>query len=489
MSTLEAGMHMRTKLLESQRAFYIDAQDQAVQHPVKAYVFTETEDSYRLNEFISNLLKHQIKVYELGKDVTKDGVMYKAGSGFIVPLNQNEYRFIRSLFEPVTSFTDSVFYDISTWVLPLSFNINSAPITSSRELEGMIGKPVMEPLKISGKLIAGTEPYAYLFEWNEYLSPKALHMLQKAGIRTRVATDRFTINDVTIKKIFSYGTIMIPSSGQSLPAHELRKLVEQTAHTCGLDIYGISTGMTPSGIDLGSNMFVVLQKPSVLMFVGDGISSTDAGEIWHLLDTRFNMNITMVTSQKFQDIELSKYNVLIVAGSPSLSSSSTEKIKEWNIKGGTIIAYKTGNIWLSRNKIAKIEFIPSVIPKTKTEIYANRAGDSRVHQIPGSIFEAQLDLTHPLCYGYSKDRLPVFKSGESAASPSEDRYSNPAVYTSVPLLSGYCSKENTDRIKNSSFVSVHGRRVISIYDNTNFRSITYGTTKIFMNAIFFGQIL
>jgi len=46
-----------------------------------------------------------------------------------------------------------------------------------------------------------------------------------------------------------------------------------------------------------------------------------------------------------------------------------------------------------------------------------------------------------------------------------------------------------NRIKGTPFASVHESRVISIYDNTNFRATWYGTNKIFMNAIFFGQIL
>jgi len=31
--------------------------------------------------------------------------------------------------------------------------------------------------------------------------------------------------------------------------------------------------------------------------------------------------------------------------------------------------------------------------------------------------------------------------------------------------------------------------VISLYDNTNFRAYWYGTNKVFMNAVFFGQII
>jgi hypothetical protein len=70
-------------------------------------------------------------------------------------------------------------------------------------------------------------------------------------------------------------------------------------------------------------------------------------------------------------------------------------------------------------------------------------------------------------------------------------YNNPVRYTAIPLLSGYASKENLARISNSVFACVQPGpgRVISIYDDTNFRAIWFGTSRIFANAVFFGQTL
>lgn len=489
LSTLEAGMNMRTKLLENQRSFYKDALAQADKFPVKAYVFTEPDDNGRVNEFIKNLLYHRIKVYKLGKDVMRNGVQYKSGSSYIVPVKQNEYRFARSLFEPVKDFTDSVFYDISTWVLPMSFNITYTGINSIKEMDGLTGMEITAAPVNAGKLLASEDTYAYLFEWNEYLAPRALFELQSAGIQARVATEKFLCSNGTINKEFGCGTILIPVSVQKIKGKELNSLMESVAQDCGITISGWNTGLTPSGIDLGSSRFDILKKPSILMFAGDGASSSDAGEIWHMLDTRFKIPVTMVTAQQFANINLASYNVLIVTGSPLINSIAIENLRSWNRKGGTLIGYKTGNSWLARNKFADITFVPNAVSNVKNGIYANRGGDSQVQQIPGSIFETVLDLTHPLCYGYTRNILPVFKSSESAAIKDGNIYNNPAIYSQNPLLSGYCSKENIERIKGTAFVSVHESRIISLYDNTNFRAITYGTNKIFLNAIFFGQIL
>ena len=489
LSTLEAGLRMKDKLLESQRGFYKDALVQADKYPVKAYIFSEPSDNGRTSEFIKNLLRHQIRVYKTGRDFTVKGVQYKAESSFIVPLKQPEYRFIRSLFEPVIEFTDSAFYDVSTWVLPMSFNIRYSAINLIKDLEGLVGPEVKETQVPEGRLLATKETYAYLFEWNEYLAPKALFKLQDAGLIARVSTNRFVVDESSLKKSFSFGTVLIPVSGQTIPADEIYKHMNKVAKECGLTIYGVKTGLTSEGIDLGSEAFRALVKPSVLMITGDGMSSSDVGEIWHMLDIKFNIPVTLANAARFGSVNLNRYNVLIIAGSPDLGASAIEIIKTWNRQGGTIIAYKTGNTWLSGNKLADIEFVPAVTSTKKTGIYLNRSADSQAQQIPGSIFETKLDITHPLCYGYTRDLLPVFKSGTTAAKKNGNIYNNPVVYTENPLLSGYCTKENIERMKGASFASVHGSRIISIYDNTNFRAVWYGSDKIFLNALFFGQIM
>ncbi len=371
----------------------------------------------------------------------------------------------------------------------MSFNLNYSGLTLAKEIDGLIGSEITSPPPVSGQLISSGDPYAFLFEWSEYYSPKALFLLQKTGLKTRVSMESFAYDDGVLKKSFSAGTIVIPASGQTIYGQELRSLMEKTAKECGITIYGVRTGLTNEGIDLGSNRIVVLSKPSVAMVTGEGANSADAGEIWHLLDTRFTVPVTMITAQRFNTADLTKYNVLIITGSPDISPAGLDNIRAWNRSGGIIIGYKTGNRWLARNKFAEIEFIEETGDGKDDGIYLNRAADRQVRQIPGSIFETHLDLTHPLCFGYTRDALPVFKSTATAVRKVADIYNNPVQYTEDPLLSGYCTGNNISRIKGTSFASVHENRVISFYDNTNFRAFWYGTNKIFLNAIFFGQVI
>lgn len=75
---------------------------------------------------------------------------------------------------------------------------------------------------------------------------------------------------------------------------------------------------------------------------------------------------------------------------------------------------------------------------------------------------------------------------------SKNAYANPITYGPSPLMSGYISKPNYEKVKNSSMagVSVLGRgRVIGFTENLNFRSFWLGTNKLFTNAIFYGPII
>ena len=76
LSTLEAGLSMKNKLLESQRNFYKEALDMADKHPVRAYIFSEPSDNSRVSEFINILLQHRIKIFGTTRDITKDGILH-----------------------------------------------------------------------------------------------------------------------------------------------------------------------------------------------------------------------------------------------------------------------------------------------------------------------------------------------------------------------------------------------------------------------------
>jgi hypothetical protein len=129
---------------------------------------------------------------------------------------------------------------------------------------------------------------------------------------------------------------------------------------------------------------------------------------------------------------------------------------------------------------------------TRYLTYAEQSKERSYNYISGTIFNTKLDLSHPLCYGYLNDELAVFKTGTSVAEPLGVKYAEPVKFTSEPYISGWVSPENLERIKNAPVVSVQpaGRgNLISYHENMNFRGIWLGTSKLFSNSVFFGNII
>jgi hypothetical protein len=356
-----------------------------------------------------------------------------------------------------------------------------------------LGSKVETIAILKGELRGGKSEYAYLFEWNELLTPKALYEFQEAGVLAKVATNRFEMETINSSKNFSYGTISIPVKLQKLDSEKLYELVKSVAEKNGLVIYSVKTGNAHSGSDLGSSKMATITKPVIAMLTGTGINPTDAGEIWYLLDQRMNIPATHLEQVVFNRIDLSKYNTIIMVGG-SYAELNKEKLKAWVQGGGVLIVTEEAVQWAADNGISSVSFKKAKAPADSSGklAYINREQIEGAQQVSGAILGAEADLTHPLAYGYNQKIISLFKANKVFMEKSKNPFATPFYYGSQPLQSGWVSRENTDAIKNSAAVIVNtigGGRVISIADNPNFRAFWLGGTKLFMNAIFFGRTI
>lgn len=231
------------------------------------------------------------------------------------------------------------------------------------------------------------------------------------------------------------------------------------------------------------------------MLVGDGVSSRDAGEIWHLFDQRYKIPVTLSESTEIGGINLSRYNTLILPGGSlnRLNDDEIQKVKDWANNGGTLIAYKSAASWAARKGFGKTEFKESIQPDTARFLtYADRRIESTQNAISGAIFKTEADITHPLCYGYTSTEIPVFKTGAAVAKSLDIKYAEPVKFSTDPYISGYVSQKNIERLKSAPVVSVQktgSGTLISYYENMTFRGTWLGTNKLFINSVFFGNII
>jgi hypothetical protein len=318
-----------------------------------------------------------------------------------------------------------------------------------------------------------------------------------AGVRARVATEPFTTMTVEGRKTFDYGTILVAVGPQDAGAGEIRELMQRAASEDAIKVYALGTGLSAQGIDLGSPSFSNLRKPQVALIVGDGMRASEAGEAWHTFDQKFHMPITLLTQQQMRQADLSRYNVLVL-GSGTFSNVQSDRVKQWVEGGGTLIVYKTALNWAEREELAKIELIDAeearaeIRETSATRPYSEVAQDRGQQLISGSIFNATLDLSHPLGYGYNSELLRVFRDSTIFMKVDGNPYAMPLRYTDAPLASGYISAENLQVIAETAAIVVTARgsgRVIAMADNPNFRAFWFGTTRLFMNAVFFGHTI
>lgn len=489
LSTLTGSVALKKDLLNYQRDFYKAAMQESKAAPIEGYVFGDAKDKEKTALFINMLLKQQVAVYTIPADLSADGKTFKKDESFMVALNQPQEKVIKTIFENVPAYKDSLFYDITAWNMPLAFGMPYAALNSYTKM----GERIMDIPATINTVIGGKSDYAYLMEWNELLAPAALNDMMLAGLITKVATNKFAMAIQNEQKGFDYGTIVIPVKMQTKSSDEVFNILSAIVKKYRVDFYALQTGNALSGSDLGSSKFAALTRPEIAMITGAGVNATDAGEIWFLLDQRMNIPATHLDQNIFNRVDPVRYNTIIMVGG-NYTDLNKEKLKTWVQNGGNLILLEEAVTWASQNGINAVAMKKSKpgIDSTARINYAEKEQLDGAQQIAGAIFGAAIDLTHPLAYGYTQSKLSFMKANKVFMEKSKNPYATPYYYKEDALQSGWVSKENAAMIKNSAAVivnSIGNGKVINISDNPNFRAFWLGGTKLLMNAIFFGKII
>jgi len=477
MSTLEAANNMRVKILQYQQDFYNQARSGFSNN---AIVFGDDKDgakAYHLAEVMKN---QNINIHNLKEDLNFKGKSFKKGFSYLIPMNQKNHKLVKAMFDVRTKFQDSLFYDVSAWTFNHAFGVDYA--------EGVSLSKVGEEIKIlqsnTGK-VTSKSSLGYLMPWNEYYTPKVLHSILKKGLRAKVSMKNFKNGD----QQYEYGTIFIPVQNQKFDTNELYEFLSKTVNGTQVTINSVSTGLN-EGIDLGSNNFKPVTLPKVAMLVGGRISGNDAGEIWHLFDQRYEMPITKIDMSYANRVDFSRYSTIIIPNSSSMEKSMVEKLRTFVINGGVVIGYRNSAKWLSSQKLISLHFNKSRVDSVSNVTFEQKSNHFGSQFIGGAIFEADIDRSHPINFGFKNNKISLFRNTTVFIKEDKNSFNNPIKYTDSPLLSGYISSENAEQIKNTVPFKVQslGRGKVMVFtDNTNFRAFWYGTNKLLMNAVFFAK--
>ena len=476
LSTFAALTDLRDDLLTYQREFSLDGVTG------EGYVIDADGDPGRARELANILARHDLPV--------QHGTDGDGNEAYYVPKTP----FSAAAFEPILEFEDSLFYDVSTFSLPMAFNLPYRQVSG-----GTPGGMTWSDYALDGyapEIDRTRAEYAYFIPANDYYSPRAIYQLQDAGVRVKVSDQPFSTGAGS--QDYVRGAAMVPVVGQDMSEEELFRIVSAVEDATGIDILTTNTGTVDAGgLMLGSrSAYQTLRKPEVALLIEGRTSSLDAGEIWHLLDQRFGIPVTKLSIEDVGRTDLSRYNTIIMPDGyyGGMDASVATALKDWMGRDRVLITTERGSSWAAENGLATIRMRKPTDPDStitrRPYAKAERDGGGRV--LGGAIYEMEADLTHPLLFGMRRDRMPVFRSGTMLFEPAKNVYATPLRYTAEPLLSGYSPRGFAESAAGSAAVIVSGTRggrTIAFANNPNFRGFWYGTNRLFMNAIMFGTTI
>ena len=497
LATVRVAVEERQALRTYQHEFFTGALAEAASDPVDGWIFGDPMDASLNRDFLDLLLRHGIRVHEIDRATTVGGQRFEPGSGWVVPASQPQYRLARSIFERVETFADSVFYDASAWTVSLAYGIPDGEIRGG---DLPLGDVVTTPPTRTVPSVPQSR-IGYLLDWRDSEAPRALQALQARGVRAEASTRPFTAATNAGDTELGRGAISMPVGIQTLDADALHAAVSEVSREVGIPIHSATSTYSIAGQDLGSRGFRPVRAPRVLLLVGEGVSGYEAGQVWHLLDQRVAMPVTKVDVTDVGRIDWSRYDVLVlVSGNVSVfEGARLDALRQWIRGGGTLVAIRGAAAWAARQGLTPDVEAPSVgrapgeddAPATAERIDYERAGDlAGAQAIGGSIWATDLDLSHPLGFGYTRRFLPVWRDHSNFFALPENPYITVARLTDDPHLSGYVSEANEARLAGSPSVvadQLGQGSVVLLIDNPNFRGYWRGTNRLLINALFFGD--
>ena len=493
-ATIKAAIKNKDLLYKYQNRFFKDAMNKASKSKIKGYVFGDKYDKNRNKAFLDVLMKHEIEVFPLSKNMTVNNKSFEAGTSFVVPTKQKQYYMVQSLFETYSKYRDSVYYDTSAWSMVnfynMKYNALSALPSVSAKLTPDNNKVHVSDVELSD--------YAYIISYDDYYAPALLYYLENNGVVVKASSKAFALEVNGVSREFNRGSLMVPVEDQmNIDKETLYHLIKEGSEKFEVQAYSVNSGMTLKGNGLGSRSFLTLEKPKVMMIVEGSVSSYEAGEVWHLFEERMEMPITKVPERLFYRTDLARYNVIVMVSGRYLLLNKKEKnrLSAWIAEGNTLITTASASDWLIKQKLVGESLVPVKRDSTGSVNrmpYDKAEGSIGKQRLGGAIFAVDLDLSHPIGFGYTDRTVPVYKNNKVWLSPSKSKFSTVARYQKSPHIDGYISKENLELMKRSAsiIVSKKGKgRVVLFADNPNFRGAWYGTNKLFMNAVLFGSLI
>ena len=464
MAVLAGADANRKALMDYQRRFYVNAAAAAAGDANKGYLFDAASDKARAWHFLENLKLHEIDIYKVTGEEGK----------YYVPFEQRHYYKIKGIFEDITQYKDSVFYDISTWSPARAYALNyKLTDKAPKAFEKIVNLEFPK-----GTVSGGQSTIGYAFSNGDYYTPYVINALQTKGVRVEVAPAAFEYRykAAKIKQRFPAGTLIVPVADQSLDAEALYNLICEEAAKSAVDFTALQAD-DKKGFDLGAVKRVGVRQPHTAIVTN--ASSIMQGSMWFLLDNRYAMKHSLVEMRSLRDstFDFTRYDAVIFSGNSIPKSkedvSVYSKLAEWVNNGGTLILIG------GSNHVGESVGAPALkvrLPKSN---------------ISGVVLNAEAVSDSPILWGYDRKNLDLFKSRATVWNVP-DNMDVILRWTEEPYRSGYITDHNLKRIAGTPVVATVkvGKGVVVYFqEELNYRSYWFGANHLLTNAIYYGNLL
>lgn len=498
LSTIETTSKNASRVVSEFGRFFQKAQNEPL-NTYQNFVIKAGNNPDKLDAVRTLLDTHRIR-YSLSTANRRklSGFSYRSGGeanfqladgDLLIPAQQPKAVLLQVLFEPKTSLSDSITYDITAWSVPYAYDLDTYALTDDLTAEGKTMTPQFTANSAS-------EPaYAYVTPWESIKDARFLGQLMQQDINVRFATRDFTVDGQS----FAAGALVIPRGNNTALGDNFDQTIITLANQEQQALTAVSTGFVTDGFDFGSDVVRYIKPPRIVVATDENVSSYGFGEIWHFFEQELHYPITPVAVRQLENITLSDYNVLILPDGEYQRVLKDVNLVEWVKQGGKLIALEDAVAYLSTLESFGLKTYADEQEQQRIESeqanrhneqqlapYASRERRAISNGISGAIFRLRLDNTHPLALGYP-DYYYSLKQGSDRYAYLNDGWNVGTLSGREDLISGFVGAGLQSQLSNSMVFGVEEKgkgSIVYLVDNPLFRSFWYNGKLLFANAVF-----
>lgn len=488
-ATIEAAAQQKNRMMQEFKNYF----EQARTNPggtYKSFIIPAGNDAYKVKMLTDYLDRNQIRYGLAGTAAPVKAFNFQTGKDETVTIGRNDLVIstvqpksvlVKVLFNPRTVLADSVTYDATAWSLPYAMGLQAYAAADRITQTAYTAPTFTKNTPVQGGA------YAYLSAWKNFGHARLLAALMKQGVNVRFAEQPFSMNGTA----YDRGSLMI-SRADNTHIQNFDQVVTNAANVVEVAIQGTASGLSTTGVDLGSSSFQLMKAPRIALVSGDGTYPTSFGEVWNYFDHLLDYPVTVINSSMLNRIDWNKYDVVVLPAG-SYNSLDINAVKSWMRNGGRLIAMENAmNTFADREgfllKTKKEDKGKEEKPKPEEMLkkYGERERGYLANGVEGSIFRANMDVTHPLAFGYQENYYTL-KHINNFYEYLNGGW-NVGVLKSDAYVDGFVGSKAKEKLKNSLVFGVEnigGGALIYLADSPIYRHSWQNGHLLFSNAVFF----